>query len=119
MASEEDKDPEKEHRTLVRQLLNERTTESGRACIEAAAYCLDIGELAEARQWIKLALDADKAHADIRIHRALEEFERPNIGAAHLGLTLWCVRSLVPERQLSAWSSGAAFTSARRLEARA
>ncbi len=84
MASQEEKDAEKEHRTevlaqmreQVRRLLGERTTESGRACIEAAAYCLDIGELAEARQWIKLALDADKAHADIRIHRALEEFEK-------------------------------------------
>ena len=69
MASEEDKDPEKEHRTLVRQLLNERTTESGRACIEAAAYCLDIGELAEARQWIKLALDAGGFQESCRMKR--------------------------------------------------
>lgn len=64
-----------ELRSAIGKALAERTTDTGKACIEAAQTLVDLGELVEARHWLKLGIDADKAAADVKLQKALEKIE--------------------------------------------
>jgi len=63
-------------REAVAKIAAERTTESGKACVAAAERLIDMGELVEARHWVSLSLTADKAKADVKLHKALEKLEK-------------------------------------------
>ncbi len=63
-------------RDSIGEVAKERTTESGRACVSAAQYLVDLGDTTEARHWVSLSISADKAQADIKLHQAVEKLER-------------------------------------------
>ncbi len=63
-------------RAEVARIAQERTTESGKACVAAAERLIDMGELVEARHWISLSLTADKVKTDVKIGKALEKLDQ-------------------------------------------
>lgn len=69
-------------RTQIGKIRAERTTESGKAAITAAQHLLDLDEVAEARHWVKLAADLDKANADVRLQDALKKLEQKGESAS-------------------------------------
>lgn len=76
---EHDEGKEQAKRELLEaigKIAGERTTESGKACVEAAQKLVAMDELVEARHWVSLALSADKAKADVKLHKALEKLEQ-------------------------------------------
>lgn len=69
-------------RSEIGKIVDERTTQSGKAAVKAAQYLLDLEQVAEARHWLKLAADLDKANADVRLEKALEKLKAKGEGAA-------------------------------------
>lgn len=59
----------------IAKIAEERTTESGKACIQAAMKCVDLELFVEARHWVSLSLTADKTKADVKLHKALKALE--------------------------------------------
>ena len=74
-AAEKRAKAEAELREAIAKIADERTTVSGKACVEAAQKLVDMGELVEARHWVTLSLTADKAKADVKLHRALKKLD--------------------------------------------
>lgn len=74
-AAEKRAKAEAELRKAIGKAKTERTTATGKACIEAAQKLVDLGELVEARHWVKLSIDADKASADVKLQKALDKIE--------------------------------------------
>ncbi len=62
-------------KTAIRKTKGDRTTESGRACVDAALRLLELGDMGEARQFLKLSLSMDKQTNDIRLKEALDQLE--------------------------------------------
>jgi hypothetical protein len=62
-------------RESIGKIAGDRTTDGGRACIEAAMHLVDLGDLTEARQWVSLSFAADKTLADVKLHKALKKIE--------------------------------------------
>lgn len=63
-------------KTAIRRTKKDRTTDAGRACVDAAAQLLELGDLVEARQFLKLSLAMDKQTDDVRLKKALDKLEK-------------------------------------------
>lgn len=73
---------------LFERITNERTSDAGRAAVTIAANlyarAFDPEDRAEARQWVKLGIDLDKAVEDGNLREALEKARKKATTAAKL-----------------------------------
>jgi hypothetical protein len=92
-----------DHAPLFAKICNERTSEAGRAAVMIAQNLFDRAfdekDRAEARQWVKLGLDCDKAVQDGNIEAALAKVRKKAATSDKLDKARQLAAGVIPIRE--------------------